>query len=140
MYELAFRPGINLIVGLPASGKTVFAMTHAPKGYKVIHTDDYKYLGWKNAATSIADDIIGSDNKNIIVEGVLAFRLLRKEHIRPSCIIMVQTDDRKRKARYEGRGSEGDYKAMDKQLIGLWQGFIDEYYDLKITRIVIVNT
>lgn len=68
-----------VILGYAASGKTTFSEKLA-KGYpehRIFHTDDYIQFGYEPALYKLISDIQNYDGP-MIIEGVLAYRLLRK--------------------------------------------------------------
>ena len=67
-----------IIIGSPASGKTTLSLKLLEKGFKIIHTDDYMQYGFKDSLYKLLEDIQKLNLKNIVIEGILGYRLLRK--------------------------------------------------------------
>lgn len=69
-----------VIIGHPESGKTTLSDELAVKypGYKIYHTDDYIGHGFERSVYELMSDIERDAAPKIIVEGVQAYRLLRK--------------------------------------------------------------
>lgn len=140
------KKGINFVIGLPAAGKTTFVKKLNTKGYSIYHTDDYKHYGWNEAIKEITKDIVSDDNPNKVIEGVLAFRLLRygcsTRQVVPDHIILVECNVRVRIERYaDDPEREGkDATKMDKRLISDWEEYVEEFHNSKRTTITKYDT
>lgn len=68
-----------LILGYPCSGKTTFSeyLADALGGINVVHTDKYIPIGYNGACDALLSDL-NRNTPSVIVEGVLAYRLLRR--------------------------------------------------------------
>lgn len=85
------------ILGIPASGKSFIAneLYHKNTNHHLVHSDSYMQEDFKDSLYVMIDqmnDIPG----NFILEGILAYRALRKvyelklDHLKPDLIIEVQ--------------------------------------------------
>ena len=74
-----FKDKNILIIGPPAGGKTFLSNKFKElHDFTIIHTDDYRDLGFKESLYGLIEDIKKHDFKNLIIEGILGYRLLRK--------------------------------------------------------------
>lgn len=78
LIELCKNKKYIVIYGHTKSGKVLFGkLLSEALGIKLIISDDYKYLGWKQNMYHIRK-LIKSTDESLIIEGVQSGRLLRK--------------------------------------------------------------
>lgn len=115
-----------VVLGLPASGKTWLAnkLANVLK-LPVYHSDNYLHHGFENSMYVMYEDIENNNPEAHIVEGVAAYRLLRKaaqdviEYV-PDLIVIVNRAEYVRRAVYENERNkpfqsiQGMQKTLDK--------------------------
>ena len=72
------------VVGQPNTGKTSLAN----KRTDVIHTDDYKELGWKESASAALE--AAKEHDSYVVEGVTAARAVREDPSAFDAVIVLE--------------------------------------------------
>ena len=116
-----------VIIGLPASGKTTLAMEldGMELPHHVIHTDE-EYPSDSGASDLLHTELLFADSIgwNVMVVGVLGYRLLRKcvEHggeWLPDLVIEVRCSEGTRAARYAGERPTKDYRRIPSFCKGL---------------------
>ena len=132
-----------VIIGLPASGKTWLANKLASKlSLPVYHSDDYLKHGFEDSMYIMQQDIAKNNPKAHIVEGIAAYRLLRKAaqgvfDYNPDLIIMVNRAEDVRRSIYENernkpfRSIAGMQKTLDK--------ILNEYLAIRKVKVPIIN-
>lgn len=132
-----------VIIGLPASGKTWLANKLATKlSLPVYHSDDYLKHGFEDSMYIMQQDIENNNPEAHIVEGIAAYRLLRKAaqgvfDYNPDLIIMVNRAEDVRRSVYENernkpfRSIAGMQKTLDK--------ILNEYLALRKVKVPIIN-
>ena len=130
-----------VIIGLPASGKTWLANKLATS-LPVYHSDDYLKHGFEDSMYIMQQDIAKNNPEAHIVEGIAAYRLLRKAaqgvfDYNPDLIIMVNRAEDVRRSVYENernkpfRSITGMQKTLDK--------ILNEYMALRKIKVPIIN-
>jgi|SRR5215216_1043223 len=131
------KPGITIVLGFVCSGKTTFTENHTPKEYKIIHTDDYIEYGHNLSVQQVVEDVwqaINDGHKNIVIEGVLGFRLIRRHSFRFDHIIICEASEPVRIKRYQQRDTRLDEGGrtmvfkMDAQLNSFWDEYIESFH------------
>ena len=132
-----------VVIGLPASGKTWLANKLATKlNLQVYHSDNYMHHGFEDSMYVMQQDIAKNNPKAHIVEGIAAYRLLRKAaqgvfDYNPDLIIMVNRAEDVRRSIYENernkpfRSIAGMQKTLDK--------ILNEYLALRKVKVPIIN-
>ena len=132
-----------VIIGVPASGKTWLSNQLATKlNLPVYHADDYLNHGFENSMYAMHEDMQKNNPDAHIVEGVAAYRLLRKAaqgvfDYNPDLIIIVNRAEDVRRAVYENerkkefRSIAGIQKTLDKILA--------EYMAIRKVKVPIIN-
>ena len=132
-----------VIIGLPASGKTWLANKLATKlSLPVYHSDDYLHHGFEDSMYIMRQDIAKDNPEAHIVEGIAAYRLLRKAaqgvfDYNPDLIIMVNRAEDVRRSIYENernkpfRSIAGMQKTLDK--------ILNEYLAIRKVKVPIIN-
>lgn len=142
MNILTDRDKIVVIVGLPATGKTTLAkkLQEAHDKYSLYHTDDYIEHGFKESLYVMMRDIEADKNRYKIIEGVQAYRLLRKglelKTFFADCVIICSADYQTRLRRYKERGEDKDFTTFDKTLNKIWSDYIS---DPEINNVRFIN-
>jgi deoxyadenosine/deoxycytidine kinase len=109
---IAENENVVVIVGPPAAGKTHLSKELEKNfpDYRFFHTDDYMKHGYLKSMYVLMEDVLASDNKKMVIEGVQTPRLLRKgvelNNFYPDLIIRVDADIEKKLARYKERNLE----------------------------------
>lgn len=124
--------GNVVIIGYAASGKSTFTNL-LKKEYPratVYHTDDYIKYGFEEALYVLMDDLRKDNSPLKIIEGILAYRLLRKGAqlgtFNADLIIKVTAPKDSRYFRIEQRGK--DIKAtfnLDKVCDKIYNDYVD---------------
>lgn len=132
-----------VILGLPASGKTWLANKLASKlNLPVYHSDDYLDQGFENSMYVMYEDVDKNASDAHIVEGIAAYRLLRKSeqgfiNYTPDLIIIVNRAEDVRRSVYENernkpfRSIAGMQKTLDK--------ILGEYLAIRKNKVPIIN-
>jgi len=132
-----------VIIGLPASGKTWLSNKLAAKlNLPVYHADDYLNHGFENSMYAMHEDMERNNPEAHIIEGVAAYRLLRKAaqgvfNYSPDLIIMVNRAEDVRRSVYENernnpfRSIAGMQKTLDK--------ILNEYLAIRKVQVPIIN-
>ena len=132
-----------VIIGLPASGKTWLANKLATVlNIPAIHSDDCLHHGFEDSMYIMQEDIAKDNPEAHIVEGIAAYRLLRKAaqgvfDYDPDLIIMVNRSEDVRRAVYENerkkpfQSIKGMQKTLDK--------ILGEYLAIRKTKVPIIN-
>jgi len=132
-----------VIIGLPASGKTWLAnKLSSLLNLPVYHADDYLHHGFENSMYAMHEDMEKNNPETHIVEGIAAYRLLRKAaqgvlNYNPDLIIMVNRAEDVRRAVYENerkkefRSIAGIQKTLDK--------ILGEYMSIRKIQVPIIN-
>jgi deoxyadenosine/deoxycytidine kinase len=122
-----------VIIGLPATGKT-FLASRLPSGYKRYHTDDYMEHDFEDALYHLMDDLRRYKSREVVIEGVQGYRLLRKLAQRkmrqPDLIVKCVAPTELREHRYYERGKILN-KGFDKMLTKIWMDYVIEVRDQK---------
>jgi hypothetical protein len=102
-----------LVIGQPASGKTFLTGIAQPK-QRVIHTDDYKELGFLESMYSVMEDV--KQSGRTWVEGVQGYRLLRKgvelNCYFPDIVINLSISDKQREIIYNAERDPAKLKYL----------------------------
>lgn len=131
------------VVGYPASGKTFYAQRLANElhGYKLIHTDDYMKYKWSEQLSEALNDLERYRRKNqpIIVEGVLAYRILRAK-FRASVVITIHSTREERVDRYRER-KENYNRTFESTLNKIWSDWLSDmdYNGISLPRMIDIN-
>lgn len=132
-----------VIIGFPASGKTWLSNKLASKlNLPVYHSDDYLHYGFEDSMYIMQEDIESNNHDAHIVEGIAAYRLLRKAaqgvfDYDPDLIIMVNRAEDVRRSVYENernkpfRSIAGMQKTLDK--------ILGEYLAIRKVQVPIIN-
>jgi len=132
-----------VIIGLPASGKTWLANKLATNlNLPVYHADDYLNHGFENSMYMMQEDIETNNPDAHIVEGVAAYRLLRKAaqgvfDYNPDLIIIVNRAEEVRRSVYDNERKKpfqsiaGMQKTLDK--------ILTEYMAIRKVKVPIIN-
>lgn len=149
--KLEFLQGENkiVIIGLAASGKTMLTdkVAELLPDHDVIHSDDYIQFGFENSLYKMISDIKMKGDAPLIIEGVQAFRLLRKGlqnmDFLPDVIVNTYCSDETRLSRYEARGNSNSITTFDKALFTIWKSYkdlLDANPDVKRPRFLNIST
>jgi len=117
-----------VVVGLPASGKTTVAdeLRKQFPDYSIYHSDDYMHHGYNDSMYELMKDVQTDPNPKKIIEGVQAYRLLRKgvelNNFHADLVITVEAQEATREQRYVSRGN-GINRAFDKNLAKVWADY-----------------
>lgn len=124
-----------IVCGYTKTGKVTIAKELAKKlNRKLLISDDYQMFGVEESLQMLMDDIIIclKNKEQIIVEGILCFRLLRKGienlSILPDMIIKTECNEETIRYFYEkdGEGSKIDRAlSFNKGLNKIWQDYIN---------------
>jgi dephospho-CoA kinase len=135
-----------VIVGLPASGKTTVADQLAKEfpEYTVFHSDDYMAYGYTESMYELMKDVQSDPNPKKIIEGVQAYRLLRKgvelNNFHADLVITVQTDEVTRLKRYESRpGNKLPRAGFDNNLAKVWDAITEAPNRFNMTKSEIIE-
>lgn len=129
---LTDKDKIVVIVGLPATGKTTLLneLQEANEKYSLYHTDDYIEHGFKESLYVMMRDLEADKNPYKIIEGVQAYRLLRKglelKTFYADLVITCSADYQTRLTRYQQRGENKDFTTFDKTLGKIWSDYISD--------------
>lgn len=136
-----------VVVGLPGSGKshlTEKLKSEFPE-YSVYSTDDYMQHGYEQSLYKLIDDIQANPNPKKIVEGVQAYRLLRKglqlNSFHADLVITVEADfnDRIDRLSMREKSVNADrIKTFDKNLTAIWEDYTSTVQ--RAPRFLTVNT
>lgn len=120
-----------VIVGVAASGKTSLASLlkeHNPR-FTVINTDDYKKYDWDEALDLVARDV-SFITTPLLVEGVLAYRLLRRGaqrgNFHADLVFKCEVSKKQRAERFTNRGGQRSLdgmKSMDSMLMKVYHDY-----------------
>ena len=79
-YLLSFNNMFLIIAGHPATGKTTLSekLKAVYPDHTLLHTDDYMEYGYKESVYKLIEDLESYEFQNIIVEGIMGARLMRK--------------------------------------------------------------
>lgn len=110
MLAQALNYDVVVIIGAPGSGKTHITSELARNNpnHIVIHTDDYIVFWYEQSLYKLIEDLQTTyAGKKIIIEGVWAYRLLRKwvetDSFYPNLVIEVQASDEQIEQVYSDR-------------------------------------
>lgn len=108
-----------VIIGYPRSGKSKYLRGIHTEGFKVVKTEDYIDLPYKDQLYYIIDEVEGEENW--IIEGIQGFRFLRKYaekdrfDLRPDKIIWMKNI----------KGYNEEHKNMIKGLDKIMKDYLD---------------
>lgn len=128
-----------IVVGLFATGKSTLCkkIIDAHPSFRLYKTD--QYIQWKeNALKIMLNSIAVEQPKRYIIEGAMAYKLLRDNILQPDIVVNCVCSDGTRQqrylqpdrwnaGRYEGATKVGlkDYKAFDHVYRSMWQQYVD---------------
>lgn len=139
-----------VIIGLPASGKTTLAnrLAEAGMSHEVVHTDEEYPYAEGVSAQAYDDLLLAADmDFDVIVEGVLGYRILRKcaesgGTWLPDLIIEVRCSEETRAARYAEERPGKQYRsvaAFCNGLSGYWKVWAESDYSENVRHMVFVT-
>ena len=112
-----------LILGNPASGKTTLAKRLAHKhAIPIIHTDSYIGYGHRDNLYVLLKDLEKRQNEKLIIEGVLAYRLLRKGiegtgyNWQPDLVLEVEAPISWIEGVYANERSDKDFRGVERMI------------------------
>ncbi len=132
-----------VILGLPASGKTWLSNKLATLlNMPAIHADDYLHHGFEDSMYMMKEDIERKAPEVHIVEGVAAYRLLRKAaqgviEYNPDLIIMVNRSENVRQSVYENERNKSfrSIAGIEKTLAKIFS----EYMAIRKVKVPIIH-
>lgn len=132
---------IIVVIGLPASGKTYFTeiLDKACADHCVFHTDDYIHFGYEDSLYRVMSDIKEFGDYPIILEGVQAYRALRKglqnQDFFPDLIITCECDQHTLYERREIRkATQSNQAAFDKNLQKVYLDYLSLLEAIPVQR------
>lgn len=120
------------VIGYSCSGKTTLTheLVKAFPQMKVFHTDEYQANGFSPAMYAIMDEVLKCEG-DLLVEGVHAYRLLRKgietNQLHFDAVIECKTDPDKRMNRYKAERDPSKIErlpAFDKSLDKIYRDYL----------------
>lgn len=142
---------IIVVVGLPATGKTILAdtivRTYQTRPLKVFRTDDYIKHGFEESLYVLMADLNRDISPMKLIEGVQGYRLLRKgletNSFFPDLVIVCCATRDIRATRYKERGKTIN-KGFDTMLEKVWQDYIhllsEQFIKSKQPRFIMYDT
>lgn len=139
-----------VVIGLPASGKTTLAnrLAETGMGHEVVHTDEEYPYAEGVSAQAYEDLLFAADmDCDVIVEGVLGYRVLRKCAENggtwlPDLIIEVRCSEETRAARYAEERPGKQYRSVAAFCKGLevyWKTWAESEYSKNVRHMVFVT-
>lgn len=120
------------VIGYSCSGKTTLTheLAKAFPDFKIIHTDEYQSTDFAPAMYAVMEDVLKCSG-NVLVEGVHAYRLLRKgvetNKLHFDAVIECKTDTDKRLNRYKAERDShkiNHLPAFDKSLDKIYRDYL----------------
>ena len=103
------------------------------QGFVIIHTDDYMKYGYKDSLYKLLDDIKNKDLKNVVIEGVLGYRLLRKGEqlncYKPDIVIELKSSIKIILNRYKNNRQDKNIKSV-LSMIKSNNTILNEYFSI----------
>ena len=83
-----------IIAGHPATGKTTLSekLKALYPDHTLLHTDDYMEYGYKESVYKLIEDLESYEFQNIIVEGIMGARLMRKLQELNNNLVQIGTE------------------------------------------------
>lgn len=122
--------GSCVVIGIPASGKTFLGnkLVEQNSSHLLLSTDSYMGTGYERDLYPLIEDL-RSYPKEIIIEGVLGYRLLRKglqeDDFCPDLVIVCETNKKKQAEIYAKERDPKKLQYMKSFEIGLMKVYND---------------